>query len=53
MVYSHRSGGSVHDALLIPWLTLAADGLARWAATRQQSGAAIHRLAITAVLGES
>lgn len=37
--------------LLIPWLTLAADCLARWAATRQQSGAAIHRLAITAVLG--
>lgn len=37
--------------LLIPWLTLAADGLVRWSATRRRSDAAIHLLVIAAVLG--
>lgn len=37
--------------LLIPWLTLAADGLVRWSATRRRSDAAIHPLVIAAVLG--
>jgi hypothetical protein len=37
--------------LLIPWLTLAADGLVRWAATRQEFDDAIRRLVIATVIG--
>lgn len=37
--------------LLIPWLTLAADGLVRWATTRSAPEAVVRRLIVAAVFG--